>query len=1660
MVTSSWTLGTKMCTLSWFILVVLCHNSVALTRTYYIAARELDWDYKDSSLLSALHRQKDGKSLQSGLYRKVVYVEYTDASFEHTKPRPDWTGLLGPTIRAEMYDTIIIHFKNLASRPYSVHGVGVSYGKSSEGVGYRDGTSQSERADDAVASGKEHIYIWNIPESYGPTLSDPPCVTSAYYSHSNSSHDMNAGLVGPIIICRPGSLSEDGSQQGTQEKILLFAVFDENNSPNKTGENEDQVHTINGYTNRSLPEMVLCHRKPVTFHIIGFGSHSEVHSISLEGHSFVMSGHRVSNMPVTAFTFITASTQPGESGVYNLSCQTPSHPAGRMAALVRVEVCTEEPKKQMRKSGAYDYEEEDDEYYDSIVLELDEDPSPLRIRSSGKLRPVTWTHYIAAVEVEWDYRPSSKERTKKSFRYTKAVYREFTDSSFLHQKESELPGTGILGPVLRGEVGDQIKIVFKNLAHHPYNMYPEGIGSVSSELPHLTGEQLKDHPVYPKESVTYIWHVTQHDAPTSSDRRCLTRFYSSSLDPKRDLASGLIGPLLICKKQTLDQRGNQVVTNKERLLVFSLFDESISWYIERNLQKIYGNISENHIFNRNAEKLKPMHTVNGLMDSLHLSLCLNEVNLWHLLSLGLDTELLSIYFGGNTFRTDSGYQDTLTLFPQSGETIEMVIEIAGQWTVAPLDPSVAALGMRASLSVSECYLIEDGIYEYDYEELYDNQPYINPRGIPVKRPHSHRRKIPQERKINKEGHNQNTSIPQWLHVTHKNLKSNIETQKIREETGNLKNETQTDESVKQKASEKWKLEAYTKDLASGKIEQGMEMQELELGRAENESGREEEKMGIKERMSENIKIRMKTDKPKSVPEDYEMRREDTDSASMVQGNGMEMSGTKRVEREEPVVKRKFVKRETRNSVTGTEESGEYVAEIEEALNVTLNSEPLGYYHNNMEDEVQVTVPTRDERSSVNNISATGSRDLNGETEHTSLKNHSTSGFYDDYSITDTEDIDMYGEQSDKDPRSPDEQLRTYYIAAVEVMWDYGAGNSPYFIRKIPCVSEGFPQYKKVVFREYLDIHFTEQATRGERDAHLGLLGPYIRAEINDAVIIHFKNMASRPYSFYSNILNLKGQTEEVPPQQTRTYTGRVSAQLGPTETGSECRAWLYTSNVHSNKDLHSGLVGPFLACRPHVLSRSFDRQLSVQDFSLTFMEIDETQSWYLSDTLQQQCPLACTQQGPLGTSCPQVCNSQDPDFQRRHTFYAINGHVGDTLPGLILPLHQKVRWHLVTVGTWEILTVQFHGNILTSRDPHERRLNLHSLYPGVLVTLEMVPQSVGAWRVESEGKFQDCGLTALYIVYDRGCRMPLGLSSGKIKDSQISSSGYYDSWGPSLARLDNSGSINAWSVENVNSWIQVDLLTPTLVHAVHTQGARHRLTSLYISQFVICYSLDGEFWHQYQGNASANQMVFFGNVDASTVRENVFDPPFIARYFRLHPTHTGPRAALRMELLGCDISSCSLPLGLQSGTLTSKSLSASSYLNSVFSSWEPNLARLNQRGRVNAWRPRVDTPGEWLQLDFGHRMKVTGLLIQGARSGFSSMFITQFSLSTSDDGKSWEPVRGVKGKPKIFQGSQDTDTPFWVTLGSPFIKRYLRVHPESWKGGIALRMEVLGCESS
>ncbi|KAF7476318.1 Hypothetical predicted protein [Marmota monax] len=2218
----------------------LLQFSFSAIRRYYLGAVELSWDYMKSDLLSELHvdtrfpprTQRSFPFNTSVMYKKTVFVEFTDHLFNIAKPRPPWMGLLGPTIQAEVYDTVVITLNNMATHPVSLHAVGVSYWKASEGAEYDDQTSQREKEDDKVFPGERHTYVWQVLKENGPMASDPPCLTYSYLSHVDLVKDLNSGLIGALLVCREGSLAKERTQM-LHQFVLLFAVFDEGKSWHSETKGPltqamdspsagplPRMHTVNGYVNRSLPGLIGCHRKSVFWHVIGMGTTPEVHSIFLEGHTFLVRNHRQASLEISSVTFLTAQTVLMDLGQFLLFCHISSHQHDGMEAYIKVDSCPEEPELRMKNTKE---EEEYDEYLDSEmdVFRFDDanSSSLIQIRSVAKKHPKTWIHYIAAEEEDWDYAPSVLTSNDTSYKsqylnngpqrigrkYKKVRFVAYTDKTF-KTRETIQYESGILGPLLYGEVGDTLLIIFKNQASRPYNIYPHGITDVSplysGRLPKGV-KHLKDLPILPGEIFKYKWTITVEDGPTKSDPRCLTRYYSSFINLERDLASGLIGPLLICYKESVDQRGNQMMSDKRNVILFSVFDENQSWYLTENMQRFLPNAVGVQLHDPEFQASNVMHSINGyVFDSLQLSVCLHEVAYWYILSVGAQTNFLSVFFSGYTFKHKMVYEDTLTLFPFSGETVFMSMENPGLWVLGCHNSDFRNRGMTALLKVSSCDRNIGDYYENTYEDiptyLTNENNVIQPRSFSQNLRHLSPRKqlkaiLIQEndiKKIDPQFEEERTGIIKVQSVSSDFLMllgqsptprglSLSDLQKATYETipddyspgatdsnegpsevVHLRPELQDDEDIvftpdpglqsgsnenlgttvavdlkkfnskvlgspnnlsenlaagpektnslgtpnmpvyfssqlstilfdtksspitgsgvslslserndsklleadlmnskenslgknvslmKSKGLLKKKIihtpSLLTKDNALFKfnmslieanktsnnstsngrtypdsptflienstsvwqdtiLESNTGLQEvtsliqdkmlimhkntpalrlnyvsnkttplknMEIGYQkrvgpvlqDSESANWQQKTHAKNFLNSGLKQLISLASKKSVKDqnflseknkvviaedeftkDTELKelifprnrtifltnltnvqendthnqekkfQEDIEkNEALIQENvvlpqGYTLTGNKnflknlfllstrqnisldegtytpllqdtrsvndstnrteihvahlsksKEEEETNLVNQtkqimeKYIST-TRMSLNpcqknvivqhGKQTSKEFKLPLEEtelergliandsSAQSSKNMKYLTHIDYNKKQEKTIIqsslsdfpvmnhditqmnsstlpitnispfpsiiptdltkIPSQDNSSHFlaysytfrtkssrtqesshflqgakrNNLSlsilslemikdqrkvgsmrtsATNSvtckynesnvllkpvlpkvsgkvelllklpiyqkdlltretsRDSPGHLEVMEnillqktprpIKGNKTNRpgevpfvkvamessektpskllgptlqleqedvDYDDTIsfVTKREDFDIYGEDENQGPRSFQKKTRHYFIAAVERLWDYGMSRSPHVLRNRDQ-SGSASQFKKVVFQEFTDGSFTQPLYRGELNEHLGLLGPYIRAEVEDNIVVTFKNQASRPYSFYSSLISYKedqGQGTEprknfVKPNETKTYFWKVQYHMAPTKDEFDCKAWAYFSDVDLERDVHSGLIGPLLICHTNTLNPAHGRQVTVQEFALFFTIFDETKSWYFRENMERNCRAPCNIQ------------MEDPTFKENYRFHAINGYVMDTLPGLVMAQDQRIRWYLLSMGSNEnIHSIHFSGHVFTLRKKEEYKMAVYNLYPGVFGTVEMLPSKPGIWRIQCLiGEHLHAGMSTLFLVYSKQCQIPLGMASGHIRDFQITASGQYGQWAPKLARLHYSGSINAWSTKEPFSWIKVDLLAPMIIHGIKTQGARQKFSSLYISQFIIMYSLDGKKWMTYRGNSTGTLMVFFGNVDSSGIKHNIFNPPIIARYIRLHPTHYSIRSTLRMELIGCDLNSCSIPLGMENKLISDAQITASSYFTNMFATWSPSQARLHLQGRTNAWRPQVNNPKEWLQVDFQKTMKVTGIITQGVKSLLTSMFVKEFLISSSQDGHHWTLFL-QNGKVKIFQGNQDSFTPVVNSLDPPLLTRYLRIHPQSWTHQIALRLEVLGCEA-
>ena len=351
-------------------------------RTYYIAADEITWNYAPAGL-----NQVSGKPFDEmerpyavhdadhvgSLYRKAIYREYTDASFQTLKPRlPNdaYLGILGPIIHAEVGDVIKVVFKNQASRPYSIHPHGVFYTKSSEGMTYSDGGSATEKLSGAVAPGQTYTYTWQVPQRAGPGRYDPSSVVWLYHSHVDEQKDVDSGLVGAIVVTASGMAKPDGTPKDVDREIVtLYRVFNENQSwyynynvatydpalkrskrsefigidsngaPTLTGlgfADGNFKFAINGYIYANGPTIVMKKGERVRWYVIDVGNGFDFHTPHWHGNTVLWNGQRTDVITLMPAQMSTVDMLPDDPGLWLFHCHVADHMDAGMSAYYQV----------------------------------------------------------------------------------------------------------------------------------------------------------------------------------------------------------------------------------------------------------------------------------------------------------------------------------------------------------------------------------------------------------------------------------------------------------------------------------------------------------------------------------------------------------------------------------------------------------------------------------------------------------------------------------------------------------------------------------------------------------------------------------------------------------------------------------------------------------------------------------------------------------------------------------------------------------------------------------------------------------------------------------------------------------------------------------------------------------------------------------------------------------------------------------------------------------------------------------------------------------------------------------------------------------------------------------------------------------------------------
>lgn len=334
------------------------------TRTYYVAADEVKWDYAPSGRNQITGKPfgdtenvfvKNGPDRIGKVYRKALYREYTDATFTRLKPRGadgQHLGLLGPVIHAEVGDTIRFVFKNNTRFPLSVHPHGVFYTKDSEGAPYADGSGGANKGDDSVDPGATYTYNWQVPERAGPGPMDGSSTIWMYHSHVDEPADTNAGLIGPIVVTKKGMANPDGSPADVDRELFtLFTVFDENSSlfidsnirefagdPSSVNPEDDGfiesnlMHSINGYVYGNGLGLTMKAGTHVRWYVIAQGTEVDLHTPHWHGNTVTINGMRTDVAELLPMSMKVADMVPDDVGTWLFHCHVNDHIVAGMQA--------------------------------------------------------------------------------------------------------------------------------------------------------------------------------------------------------------------------------------------------------------------------------------------------------------------------------------------------------------------------------------------------------------------------------------------------------------------------------------------------------------------------------------------------------------------------------------------------------------------------------------------------------------------------------------------------------------------------------------------------------------------------------------------------------------------------------------------------------------------------------------------------------------------------------------------------------------------------------------------------------------------------------------------------------------------------------------------------------------------------------------------------------------------------------------------------------------------------------------------------------------------------------------------------------------------------------------------------------------------------------
>jgi len=316
------------------------------------------------------------------------------------------------------------------------------------------------------------------------------------------------------------------------------------------------------------------------------------------------------------------------------------------------------------------------------------------------------------------------DRYNGSFTWPKVRFVRYTDATFTTpwapptaDEAARWEHLALLGPVLRGEVGDTLRVWFRNAAPVPFSLHPHGVvypkGSEGAPYADGTGDlrDTGDGMVAPNSTWPYTWFLPEASGPGPDDPSSIPWLYHGHVHEAADENTGLVGVLLVTGRGRARVPGSAAEADlrpadvdRELVVMAKVFDEgaaSSELHMHNELNHLLPEPTPGSRAALAPEDFSTFSTLNGLIGCrLHLAAAAGERVRLYGVSLGNEIDLHTLGVSGHALLFRGKRQEGLSLLPGTMYAADTVAAAGGGWLLGSSVIHHAERGMVARFTVA------------------------------------------------------------------------------------------------------------------------------------------------------------------------------------------------------------------------------------------------------------------------------------------------------------------------------------------------------------------------------------------------------------------------------------------------------------------------------------------------------------------------------------------------------------------------------------------------------------------------------------------------------------------------------------------------------------------------------------------------------------------------------------------------------------------------------------------------------------------------------------------------------------------------------------------------------------------------------------------------